>query len=84
MSEKLNGNGKSAVATFQISGMSCSCEAKLIEKRLKIMPGIKSYEINPVSYRMKVSFDPDKTDAKGIESAVAKTGMKAKMLETKR
>ena len=64
--------------------MSCSCEAKLIEKRLKIMPGIKSYEINPVSYRMKVSFDPEKTDANDIESAVAKTGMKAKALETKR
>ncbi len=84
MSEKPDSDGKTAVATFQISGMSCSCEAKLIEKRLKIMPGIKNYEINPVSYRMKVSFDPDKTDAKGIESAVAKTGMKAKMLETKR
>ena len=84
MSETPESARKSVAATFLISGMSCSCEAKLIEKRLKILPGIESYEINPVSYRMKVTFDPNRADAKVIESAVAKTGMKAKMLVTKR
>ncbi len=84
MKEESANEGKSTVATFQLSGMSCSCEAKLIEKRLKILPGVESYEINPVSFRMRVSFDPGKIGAKDIESAVAKTGMKAKKLESKR
>jgi copper chaperone CopZ len=84
MKEESTNARNPTVVIFQISGMSCSCEAKLIEKRLKALPGVESYEINPVSYRMKVSFDPGKTDAKGIQSAVAKTGMKANRLETKR
>jgi Cu+-exporting ATPase len=84
MKEKSVASGVTTVANFQISGMSCSCESKIIEKRLKALPGIASFEINPVSYKMRVTYDPGKTAVGDIEAAVAKAGMKAKVIEGKK
>ena len=70
--------------TFQLTGLSCSCEANMIEKRMKSLTGVKTYAINPVSNKIKVSFDPNQVGIQEIIKSIAKTGIKASVLDNKK
>jgi P-type Cu+ transporter len=70
--------------TFKLEGMSCSCEAKIVEKRIKGLKGVKSYDINPISNRVKVSYDESLVSTDEIVKSISKTGMGASLVNVKR
>lgn len=68
-------------ATFMLEGLGCSCEASIVEKRLKKLKGVQDFVVNPFINRLKVSFDPSTVTISDIETAVAKAGVKAVLQE---
>ncbi|TJX13706.1 heavy-metal-associated domain-containing protein [Tissierella creatinini] len=68
---------------FKLEGLSCSCEAQIVEKRVKALKGVKSYSLNPISYKMKIGYDPTLVTVEEIQKAVSKAGAKAVLLGTK-
>ncbi len=81
------GNGAGPIglvtATFRIEGISCGCEGQMIEKRMKSLPGVTAYMLNPVTNQMKLTYDPNVVSVQDIEKSVSKTGMKAVLLTSK-
>lgn len=63
--------------TFRIEGLSCSCEGQIVEKRVKSLKGVKSYSLNPITYRMKVTYDSATTSVQDIVTSVSKAGVRA-------
>ena len=80
MTEKENREDGLETARFQLEGMSCSCEAQIVEKRLKKLKAIKSFNVNPVTNKMMVTFDPEGASIQDILKAVSKAGLKAVQL----
>lgn len=68
---------KTEVVAFKLEGLGCSCEAKIVEKRVKTLNGVKSFDINPISNRIKISYDPSLISTEDIKKAIAKCGLKA-------
>ena len=66
--------------TFKLTGMSCSCEGSIVEKRMKKLRGIESFLLNPFTNQMKVSFDPDAVTMSDIQKTVEKAGVKAVLM----
>ncbi len=64
-------------ASFKIEGMSCSCEAGIIEKRMKKLKGVEDYAFLPISNVMKLTYDPGQVTVDDIQKAAAKAGVKA-------
>jgi Cu+-exporting ATPase len=64
-------------AKFQLEGLGCSCEAQIVEKRLKRLKGVKSFALNPVTNRMTLTYDSASVTIQDIQKAVAKAGLKA-------
>ncbi len=75
MAEKKN-------VVLQLTGLSCSCETKMVEKRLKALKGVE-FEVNPISYKVRLAYDPDSVSIEMIQKEVAKAGAKSKVLPTK-
>jgi copper chaperone CopZ len=63
--------------TFKLEGMGCSCEAKIVEKRLKTLKGVKTYNINAISNWLKISFDSSLVSTDDIKKTIAKCGITA-------
>lgn len=76
--EKTQGDGLET-ANFKISGL-CSCEFKIIEKKMKNLEGVHEYGLNPVTNQLKVTYDGSKVNVEGIQRAVAKAGGKATLM----
>ncbi len=72
------------IATFKLEGVGCACETKIIEKRIKALKGIKSYDINPISNRIKISYDPSFVSIEDIQKSICKSGMTASLLSNKK
>ena len=70
-------------ANFQVQGLSCSCEGQIVEKRVKSLKGVKSFSLNPITYKMKISYDPTLVTTEEIQKAVSKAGAKAVPLVTR-
>lgn len=68
---------KDQEVTFKLEGMGCSCEAKIVEKRLKALKGVKTYSINPISNWLKISFDSAIVTTDDIKKTIAKCGITA-------
>lgn len=68
-------------ASFKISGL-CSCEFKIIEKKMKNLEGVKEYSLNPVTSQLKVSFNKSLLTVEGIQKAVSKAGGKASLMRS--
>ncbi len=68
-------------ASFKISGL-CSCEFKIIEKKMKNLEGVKEYSLNPVTSQLKVSFNKSLLTIEGIQKAVSKAGGKASLMRS--
>jgi copper chaperone CopZ len=82
--EKKIDNSVLQVATFKLEGLGCACETKLVEKRLKGLKGIKSYDINPISNQMKISYNPLLISTEDMTKSIAKTGVTASLLTTRK
>lgn len=66
-----------ATVTFQLQGLSCACEGQIVEKKLKKLKGVNSFNLNPVTFKMKISYDPALVTTEEIQKAIAKGGAKA-------
>ena len=62
--------------TLQMEGLSCSCEAQLVEKKVRSLAGIGSVDADGISQQLKVSYDPSLTNIQDIIRSVAETGRK--------
>lgn len=60
-----------------IEGMDCQEEVRIIEKKLKSLTGIKSFEIYLATQGVKVVCDPSLISIQQIIKSIAETGMKA-------
>jgi len=63
--------------TYKLEGMGCSCEVKIIEKRLKALKGVKNYNINPISNWLKITFDASLVTTDAIKKEIGKCGITA-------
>jgi copper chaperone CopZ len=69
--------------TFKLEGLGCSCEGQIIEKKMKLLQGVKAFSLNPITNQIKVTFDPLAVSIPDIEKAVSKAGMKAVLIKSK-
>ena len=72
-----NEPGALEIATFRIEGLGCSCEGQIVEKQVKSLRGIVAFGLNPITNKMKVSYDPSIVSIQDIEAAVTKAGVTA-------
>ncbi len=70
--------------TLNIEGMSCSCEASLIEKKLGSLAGVESYDVNTVSQQVRVFYDPAQVTVQDIIRSIPETGMNASLMQTRK
>ncbi|MDD5023776.1 MAG: heavy metal translocating P-type ATPase [Methanoregula sp.] len=63
------------IATYRIEGLGCSCEGHIVEKQVKSLRGIVAFGLNPITNKMKVSYDPSLVSLHDIEAAVIKAGV---------
>ena len=75
--------GNMETATFKLEGMGCACEAKIIEKRIKSLKGVITYDINPISNWIKISFEPSLVSTEDIKKAISKSGITASLMKRK-
>ena len=60
-----------------VEGMDCQDEVQIIEKKLKSLSGIKSFEIYLATQSVKVVYDPSLISIQQIIKSIDETGMKA-------
>lgn len=60
-----------------IDGMDCQDEVRIIEKRLKSLAGITSFEVYLATQRVKVVYNPELISIQHIIKDIAETGLKA-------
>src|SRR5665811_843707 len=68
--------------TLQMEGLSCSCEAQLVEKKVRSLAGIGSVDADGISQQLKVSYDPSLTNIQDIIRSVAETGVNASLVKS--
>jgi len=78
-----NEPGSVEIATFRIEGLGCSCEGQIVEKQVKFLHGIVAFGLNPITFKMKVSYDPSKVSIHDNETAVKKAGVTAIPVKSK-
>jgi copper chaperone CopZ len=66
--------------TFRVTGMSCSCEGSIVEKRVKKLRGVGSWVLNPFTNQLRVFFDPEAVTIPDIQKTVAKAGVKPELM----
>ncbi len=69
--------------TFRIEGTSCSCEAQMVEKRVKSLKGVKTFSLNAITNRMKLTYDRSALSLQDIQTAVKKAGGNAILITSK-
>ena len=77
MKNKNNGEQGFETITYQLQGLSCACEGQIVEKQLKKLKGVKSFSLNPITFKMKISYDPALVTTEAIQKAISKGGAKA-------
>lgn len=66
---------------FRLEGLSCWCEAQMVEKRVKVLQGVKSFNINPITFKLKLTYDPSLLSIPDIQKSVSRAGVKALLLK---
>lgn len=62
---------------ISVPGMSCQDCALTIKKALKAVPGVKSVEVDEVSRRALVSFNPSQVELGKLIEAIERSGFEA-------
>ncbi len=83
MNNENNGEQGFAIINFQLQGLSCACEGQIVEKQLKKLKGVKNFNLNPVTFKMKISYDPALVSTEDIQKAISKGGARAVPLPTR-
>ena len=81
METERNGGENLDSSSFRIEGI-CSCEFKIVEKKLKHLKGVHSYSLNPVTSQLKITYDRSLVSVEGIQKAVSKAGAKATLMKS--
>ncbi len=66
-------------SSFKIGGI-CSCEFKMVERRMKRLKGVESYSANPIMNQLKVTYNPSIVSLDDIVKAVSRAGAKATLI----
>jgi Zn2+/Cd2+-exporting ATPase len=66
-----------AESIFKVEGMDCHEEVAILERRLKVLPGLEDLAADVIGQRLRVKYDAAKLTASAIAEAVAQTGMRA-------
>ena len=72
--------GDLAEASIYVGGMYCAACSWLIDSALQSVPGVNSADINPVTHRLRVSWDPAAAGLGGILGVLANLGYKPQPL----
>src|SRR5574341_1823657 len=69
---------------FKIEGMDCADESEIIEKKMKSLTGVMSFDINLMTQQIKVSYNPSFISVQDMVKAIAETGMRASLVRAKK
>jgi len=67
--------------TLKLRGMSCASCANNIEEAVRSVPGVDACSVNFGAEQATVTYDPNKTDVAGIQSAVDAAGYSAQPMQ---
>ncbi len=67
-----------AEACYDVDGLCCQDEVRLVGKRLAKLPGVHDWSADLVGRRVRVRFDPAALDAPAVAAAITETGLKAR------
>ena len=68
--------------SLAVSGMHCVSCAKIIEKKLQKVPGVKEANVNFTAEKARIIFDSSKANAEDLIGAVVSAGYKATIPNT--
>ena len=84
MNDPESGQGTGTeTATLQVEGMSCSCEADLIGKKLSSLDGVSGYDVDTISKEVRVSCDPSRVTIQDVIRSVSETGINASLAKAR-
>lgn len=66
-------------AVLHIEGMDCEDEVALIEKKVRSLTGLEGLQVDLISQKLRVTYDPSLLSVQEIIKSVAETGMKARL-----
>lgn len=69
--------------SLRVEGMCCANESEMLRKKLKSINGVDKIEINLVSQQADLTYDPALTSVQSIIKAIAETGLKASLIQSK-
>jgi Cd2+/Zn2+-exporting ATPase len=69
--------------SLYVEGMDCADEVAVIEKKLKRLDGILSFEVNLASEKLEATYDPSRLSSQDVLKSIAETGMKARLAKPK-
>jgi len=76
---KVEGEDKTKSAVLHIEGMDCEDEVSLIEKKMKSLKGLESFQVDLMSQALRVQYDPGLLSVQEIIRSITETGMKARL-----
>ncbi len=79
LGHKVEAEDKSKSAVLHIEGMDCEDEVSVIEKKMKSLKGLESFQVDLMSEALRVQYDPGLLSVQEIIKSIAETGMKARL-----
>ena len=79
LAHKVEAEDKSKSAVLHIEGMDCEDEVSVIEKKMKSLKGLESFQVDLMSEVLRVRYDPGLLSVQEIIKSIAETGMKARL-----
>ncbi len=76
---KVEDEDKTKSAILHIEGMDCEDEVSAIEKKMKSLKGLESFQVQLMSEVLRVKYDPGMLSVQEIIKSIAETGMKARL-----
>ncbi len=79
LGHKVEAEDKTKSAVLHIEGMDCEDEVSLIEKKMKSLKGLESFQVDLMSQTLRAQYDPGFLSVQEIIKSIAETGMKARL-----
>ncbi len=79
LGHKVEAEDKNKSAVLHIEGMDCEDEVSVIEKKMKSLKGLESFQVDLMSEVLRVRYDPGLLSVQEVIKSIAETGMKARL-----
>ncbi len=79
---KATPNGEAQSISLYIEGMDCADEVRVLEKKLRNLPGLLSFDVKLASKSVDANYTPSQLSPYDIIRVIAETGMKARLAKT--